>query len=55
MKGARALRTSAIDESSHGFDNVTVENLTVLMKKYLTAAQKMGRLAIGRLVKSVGR
>ena len=36
------------DESSHGFDNITVEELSpTLMSRYLTAAQKISRLAIG--------
>ncbi len=40
------------DESSHGFDNVTVENLSpTLLERYLTAAQKISRLAIGSPVK----
>ena len=37
-----------MDESSHGFDNITVENISpVLMNRYLTAAQKISRLAMG--------
>ena len=36
------------DEASHGFDNVTVGNLSpTLLEKYLGAAQKISRLAIG--------
>ncbi|MDQ8182662.1 DUF1592 domain-containing protein [Pelagicoccus sp. SDUM812005] len=36
------------DESSHGFDNVTVGNLSpTLLDRYITAAQKITRLAIG--------
>ncbi len=36
------------DESSHGFDNVTVGNLSpTLLDRYVTAAQKVSRLAIG--------
>jgi len=36
------------DESSHGFDNVTVGNLSpVLLERYLSAARKISRLAIG--------
>ncbi len=43
------------DEASHGFDNVTVENLSpLLLEKYLTAAQKISRLALGSPVKSLG-
>src|SRR5260370_6099864 len=36
------------DESSHGFDNVTVGDLSPpLLERYLSAAQKISRLAIG--------
>jgi hypothetical protein len=36
------------DESSHGFDNVTVGDLSpALLDRYLTAAQKISRLAVG--------
>lgn len=36
------------DESSHGFDNITVENVSpTLMDRYVTAAQKVSRLAVG--------
>src|SRR5437899_8164583 len=36
------------DEASHGFDNVTVGDLSpALLEKYLSAAQKVSRLAIG--------
>ena len=36
------------DESSHGFDNVTVGDLSpALLSRYLTAAQKISRLAVG--------
>ena len=36
------------DESSHGFDNVTVGNLSpVLLERYLSAARKISRLALG--------
>jgi mono/diheme cytochrome c family protein len=36
------------DEASHGFDNITVANLSaVLLERYLSAAQKISRLAIG--------
>lgn len=36
------------DESSHGFDNVTVTGLSpVLLDRYVSAAQKISRLAIG--------
>jgi len=37
------------DASSHGFDNVTVGNLSpTLMTRYISAAQKISRLAVGR-------
>ena len=36
------------DESSHGFDNVTVADLPpTLLSRYVTAAQKISRLAVG--------
>ncbi len=36
------------DEPSHGFDNVTVGNLSpTLLDRYISAAQKIARLAIG--------
>lgn len=36
------------DESSHGFDNVTVGDLSpALLTRYISAAQKISRLAIG--------
>jgi mono/diheme cytochrome c family protein len=36
------------DESSHGFDNVTVGELSpTLLERYITAAQKIARLAVG--------
>lgn len=41
------------DESSHGFDNVTVGNLSpTLLDRYINAAQKISRLAIGSPVSS---
>ncbi len=37
------------DESSHGFDNITVSELSpTLLSRYLTAAQQISRLAVGR-------
>src|SRR5207247_794775 len=37
-----------VDEASHGFDNVTVGNLSpTLLDRYVTAAQKISRLAVG--------
>jgi mono/diheme cytochrome c family protein len=36
------------DESSHGFDNITVADLSPsLLNRYLSAAQTIGRLAVG--------
>ena len=36
------------DDASQGFDNVTVGNLSpTLLDRYITAAQKIGRLAVG--------
>ena len=36
------------DESSHGFDNITVGDLPpALLDRYITAAQKIARLAVG--------
>jgi hypothetical protein len=36
------------DEAGHGFDNVTVGNLSpTLLDRYVTAAQKISRLAVG--------
>ncbi|MFT5303246.1 MAG: hypothetical protein ACI814_004065, partial [Mariniblastus sp.] len=36
------------DQSSHGFDNITVEELSpTLLNRYLTAAQKISRAAVG--------
>jgi hypothetical protein len=36
------------DEASHGFDNVTVSGLSpALLDRYITAAQKISRLAVG--------
>ena len=38
------------DESSHGFDNITVGDLSpTLWNRYLSAAQKISRLALGRV------
>jgi hypothetical protein len=43
------------DESSHGFDNVTVGDLSpTLLERYLSAAQKISRLAMGSPSKSPG-
>jgi len=44
---ARALLPN--DESSHGFDNITVGELSpTLLNRYLTAAQMISRIAMGR-------
>ena len=43
------------DDSSFGFDNVTVGGLSpTLLERYLSAAQKISRLAIGTPVRSPG-
>ena len=43
------------DESSHGFDNVTVGDLSpTLLERYLSAAQKISRLAVGSSARSPG-
>jgi hypothetical protein len=43
------------DESSHGFDNVTVGDLSpTLLERYLGAARKISRLAMGRPSRSPG-
>ena len=43
------------DEASHGFDNVTVGELSpTLLNRYVFAAQKIGRLAVGGPQKSPG-
>ena len=43
------------DESSHGFDNITVAELSpTLLDRYLSAAEKVSRLAVGRPVRSPG-
>jgi len=43
------------DESSHSFDNVTVGDLSpALLEKYLSAAHKISRLAVGSPVRSPG-
>ncbi len=43
------------DESSHGFDNVTVGDLPpMLLERYLSAAQKISRLAVGSPLRSPG-
>lgn len=43
------------DQESHGFDNVTVGDLSpTLLSRYITAAQKISRLAIGARNRGVG-
>jgi hypothetical protein len=43
------------DDSSHGFDNVTVGDLSpTLLDRYITAAQRISRLAIGSPGRSPG-
>lgn len=43
------------DELSHGFDNITVGELSpTLLERYLTAARKVSRLALGSPVRSPG-
>ena len=44
------------DELSHGFDNVTVETLSpTLLNRYISAAQKISRVALGRISGTGGR
>jgi hypothetical protein len=41
------------DDSSHGFDNLTVGELSpTLLERYLSAARKISRLAVGTPVKA---
>ena len=43
------------DESTHGFDNITVGDLSpTLLDRYITAAQKISRLAVGGASRSPG-
>lgn len=43
------------DDASHGFDNVTVGNLSpTLLERYLSAARKISRLAIGSPIHAPG-
>ncbi|MGH9204131.1 MAG: DUF1587 domain-containing protein, partial [Vicinamibacterales bacterium] len=43
------------DESSYGFDNVTVGDLSpTLLDRYISAAEKISRLAVGRPSRSPG-
>lgn len=44
-----------VDESSHGFDNVTVGDLSpTLLERYLSAAQKISRRVVGSPIRSPG-
>jgi Protein of unknown function (DUF1592)/Protein of unknown function (DUF1588)/Protein of unknown function (DUF1585)/Protein of unknown function (DUF1595)/Protein of unknown function (DUF1587) len=44
-----------MDESSYGFDNVTVGDLSpTLLDRYISAAEKISRLAVGRPSRSPG-
>ena len=41
------------DEISHGFDNITITDLSpTLLNRYVSAAQKISRLAVGRAPKT---
>src|SRR5918992_5138765 len=43
------------DDSSHGFDNISVGGLSpTLLERYLSAAQKISRLAVGTPPRSAG-
>lgn len=43
------------DESSHGFDNITVTDLSpTLLNRYVAAAEKISRLAVGAVPQSPG-
>jgi hypothetical protein len=43
------------DESSRGFDNVTVSDLSpILLERYISAGQKISRMAVGRAGRSPG-
>ena len=43
------------DESSHGFDNITVGDLSpTLLDRYVSAAEKISRLAVGRPSRAPG-
>src|SRR5262249_5454780 len=44
-----------VDPASHGFDNVTVGTLSpTLLDRYITAAQKISRLAVGNAQRAPG-
>jgi len=43
------------DESSHGFDNITITDLSpTLLNRYVSAAQKISRMAVGRAPRAPG-
>ena len=43
-----------VDSSSHGFDNITVSDLSpALLERYISASQKISRLAVGSNLHSV--
>ena len=43
------------DESSHGFDNITITDLAPsLLNRYVSAAQKISRMAVGRASRTPG-
>ncbi len=43
------------DESSHGFDNITVADLSpTLLNRYISAAQKISRMAVGTASRAPG-
>jgi mono/diheme cytochrome c family protein len=43
------------DDSSHGFDNITVGDLSpTLLERYLAAAQKISRVAVGSPIRTPG-
>src|SRR5205807_2009269 len=43
------------DESSHGFDNITITDLSpTLLNRYVSAAQRISRMAVGRAPKAPG-
>jgi hypothetical protein len=50
-----AVALLPLDEASHGFDNVTVRELSpTLLDRYITAAQRISRLAVGGARRSPG-
>jgi len=50
-----AAKLLPADESSHGFDNITVGELSpLLLNRYISAAQKISRLAVGTPIAPTG-